>query len=145
MPATLRSLRIPPALERDLERELARRGQREWSAGLIELLDEAIRMTRVPGIVFVDARGARRAALAHSGLEVWEVIATWREGGERWDALRAAYPELSDVQLRAALAYYQLYPAEVDERLAREAAWTPERAAAELPYTRPPVRAAGRE
>lgn len=145
MPATLRSLRVPAALERDLERELARRGQREWSAGVLELLDEAIRMTRVPGIVFVDARGGRRAAVAHSGLEVWEVIATWREGDESWKTLRDAYPELSDLQLRAALAYYQLYPTEVDERLAREAAWTPERAAAELPYTRSVARAAGRE
>lgn len=137
MPATLRSLRVPAPLEAELERELARRGQREWSAGVLELLDEAIRMSRAPGVVFVDGRGGRRAALAQSGLEVWEVIATWREGGARWDVLRDAYPEVGELQLRAALSYYQLYPAEVDARLAREAAWTPERAAAELPFTRP--------
>lgn len=41
-------------------------------------------------IVFVENRG-RRAAIAGSGLEVWEVIATWKEGGESWEVLREAY------------------------------------------------------
>jgi len=42
---------------------------------------------------------------------------------------------LSEAQLRAGLAYYELYPAEIEERLAREAAWTPEHTAHELPFT----------
>jgi uncharacterized protein (DUF433 family) len=140
MPASLHSLRVPEALDAEIERELARRGQREWSAGVLQLLDEALRMTRAPGIVFVDARGGRRAAVAHSGLEVWEIVATWREGNESWDTLRAAYPELSELQLRSALNYYRLYPEDIDTRLAREAAWTPERVAEDMPFTRPQPR-----
>jgi len=44
--------------------------------------------------------------------------------------------EVSENQLRAALAYYRAYPEEIDERLAREACWTPDRVATELPFTR---------
>ena len=141
MPTILHSLRVPEALEAEINRELERRGATEWSAGVLEILNEAIRMVRAPGIVFVEGRAGRRAAVAHSGLEVWEVVATWKETGESWEALRAAYPELSELQLRSALTYYQLYPEEIDARLAREAAWTPERVARELPFTRPPAKA----
>ena len=86
--------------------------------------------------MFVDGRDGRRAALAATGLEVWEIVATWREGGGSWATLRAAYPEVSARQLRAALQHYRTAPAEIDARLAREAAWTPARVAAEMPFTR---------
>lgn len=137
MAAVAHSLRIPEDLEAALNRELARRGQTEWSAGILAILDEAVRMNRAPGIVFVDGRGGRRAAVAHSGLEVWEIIATWLEGQRVWETLQTAYPHLNDLQLRSALNYYALYPAEIDTRLAREAEWTPERLAQELPFTQP--------
>lgn len=48
--------------------------------------------------------------------------------------------ELTEAQLRAALDYYALHPREINERLQREAYWTPERVAAELPFTRPSYR-----
>ena len=137
MPAVAHSLRVPESLERELNREIARRGAREWSAGVLSLREEAVRMSRAPGSVFVEGRGGRRAAVAFSGLEVWEIVATWREAGEAWEGLREAYPDLSELQLRSALNYYALYPAEIDARLALEAAWTPERVAAELPFSRP--------
>lgn len=137
MPAVAHSLRVPEPLENEINREIARRGAREWSSGVLSLLDEAVRVSRAPGIVFVDGRGGRRAAVAFSGLEVWELVATWKEGGESWERLREAYPELAELQLRAALNYYALYPGEIDERLEREAAWTPESVARELPFTRP--------
>ena len=41
--------------------------------------------------------------------------------------LRRELPWLAEPQLRAAVAYYQLYPQEIDARLAREEDWTPER------------------
>lgn len=94
-------------------------------------------MNRAPGVVFVEGRGGRRAAVAHSGLEVWEIVATWLEGGRSWETLRAAYPDLNDLQLRSALTYYALYPEDIDARLARETEWTPERVAHELPFTQP--------
>jgi uncharacterized protein (DUF433 family) len=90
-------------------------------------------------IEFVENRG-RRAVITGCGLEVWEVIATWKEGRESWEVLREAYSELPEAQLRAALDYYALHPHEIDERLELEASWTPERVAAELPFTRPSYR-----
>jgi uncharacterized protein (DUF433 family) len=131
------SLRIPEQLDRQISREIEFRGERDWSKGVISLLEEAVRASRVPGVVFVQRRDGRRPAIAFSGVEVWEIIATWKETGESWTQLVEAYPELTEHQLRAAVAYYQAYPEEIEGRLAREAYWTPERVAEELPFTRP--------
>ena len=137
MGAVPHSIRVPQELDEEIEREIRRRGVRDWTTGALSLLEEAIRMSRAPGIVFVEGRGGRRAAVAFSGLEVWEIVATWREAAQDWNRLREAYPELSEPQLRAALNYYRLYPAGVDQRLEMEEYWTPERLAAELPFTQP--------
>jgi uncharacterized protein (DUF433 family) len=137
MAAVAHSIRVPEALESEIKRELARRGVREWSAGVLTLVEEAIRCSRAPGIVFVDAREGRRAALAFSGLEVWEIIAFWNARGGNWEAFRGEWEDLTEQQLRAALNYYALYPKEIDARLEREEYWTPERVAAELPFTQP--------
>ena len=136
MPSTQHSLRIPEPLEREISREIQFRGERDWSKGALALMEEAVRAARVPGIVFVQRRDGRRPAIAFSGLEIWEFIATWKEAGESWDVLREAYPEVSENQVRAALAYYRAYPEEIDQRLAREEYWTPERVVEELPFTR---------
>ncbi len=137
MSTTLHSLRVPAVMEAAIAHELERRGEREWSAGVLSILEEALRMTHAPGVVFVDGRGGRRPAVAHSGLEVWEIIATWSEANESWTDLRSAYPELSELQLRSAVNYYRMYPDEIDARLAKEASWTAERVASELPFSRP--------
>ncbi|MFL5382818.1 MAG: hypothetical protein ACJ8GN_09925 [Longimicrobiaceae bacterium] len=134
MPAVAHSIRVPEPLENEIKRELARRGVREWSAGVLTLIDEAIRMSRAPGIVFVDARDGRRAAIAFSGLEVWEIVRFWKAHRD-WEVLRSEFEELTEPQLRAAVNYYALYPQEIDARLEREEYWTPERVAAELPFT----------
>ena len=132
-----RTLSLSPTLDAEIRQELRDRGDGDWARGVLSMLDEAVRASRVPGIVFVRRRGERRAAIAFSGLEVWEIVATWREGGEDWRTLAAAYPELRESQLRAALAYHRLYPEEIDARLEREAQWTPERVAEEFPGSRP--------
>jgi uncharacterized protein (DUF433 family) len=136
MSSVQHSIRVPKQLDQDISREIQHRGERDWSKGAISLLEEAVRASRVPGIVFVQRRDGRRPAVAFTGLEVWEIVASWKEGGENWEALIEAYPELSESQLRAAIAYYRAYPEEIEERLEREAYWTPERVAEELPFTR---------
>ncbi|MBI4544205.1 MAG: hypothetical protein HY703_03305 [Gemmatimonadetes bacterium] len=137
MPAVPHSLRVPEELDKEINRELKRRGEREWSSGVLSLVEEAVRMSRAPGIVFVEGRGGRRAAVAFSGLEVWEIVATWKEAGENWGVLRESYAELFEAQLRAALNFYRLYPGGIDDRLELEAYWTPDRVAEEFPFTRP--------
>lgn len=118
-----RTLRIPEPLERELEREFAVRGTREWSSGVVELLGEAVRMRRVPGIGFVDSLIGRRAVLAGTAHEIWEIIATWRDVGQDEEQLRQSYSWLSPVQLRSALAYYKLYPDEINAQLDLENSW----------------------
>lgn len=102
-----------------------------------ELLDEAIRMRRAPGIAFVDGATGRRPVVAGTALGVWEVVATWHN--VEWDMERLArsYSWLSEMQLRAALGYYRLHPDEIDARIEREEAWTPDRVRQELPYMTP--------
>ena len=131
-----RGLRLPEDLEREIERERDRRGT-SFSAAVVDLLQESVRMRRVPGIVFVDGPSGRRAVVAGTGLEVWEIVATWHEVGEDYRALQESYDWLTEPQLRAALGYYEIYAEEVEARLAREERWTPGRVSSELPFTRP--------
>ena len=136
MATTAKALRVPERLQREIEQEMAQRGS-TWSAAVVELLEEAIRMRRVPGIAFMSGATGRRAIVAGTGLDVWEVISSWKQTEHSFEALREGYPWLSEVQLRAALSYFQLYPEEIEARLAREESWTPERVWREMPFTRP--------
>ncbi len=131
MSATAKAIRVSPELEREIERE-AKQSGKSWSETTSELLEEALRMRRVPGVAFAEGPSGRRAVVAGSGLDVWEVISTWKHGGEDFEDLRRNYPWLTEGQLRAALAYYDLYPEEIDARLSIEARWTPERVRREL-------------
>jgi uncharacterized protein (DUF433 family) len=136
MATKAKGIRIPDELDQAITYESEARGK-SWSAMTAELLEEGIRMRRAPGIGFVDGPAGRRAVVAGTGLDVWEVVATWKESGRGYEALRRNYPWLSEAQLRAALAYYEIYPSEIDARLEREAQWTPEKVRRELPFSRP--------
>lgn len=136
MASKAKGIRIPDDLDQAIERESEVRGK-SWSAMTTELLEEAMRMRRVPGIVFTDGPSGRRAVVAGTGLDVWEVIATWHACGGSHELLRQSYPWLNEVQFRAALAYYDVYPKEIDLRLHREAQWNAERVWRELPFARP--------
>jgi uncharacterized protein (DUF433 family) len=134
--SSARGIRFPETLRLEIEQEMERRGVKEWSTMVVQLLEEAIRSRRAPGIVFVDGATGRRPVVAGSGLEVWEVVSTWEEVSRNYDRLRAAYDWLTEPQLRAAISYYELYGDEVDDRLARESRLTSEAVAEELPFTR---------
>ena len=130
-------LRLPEDVRSEIEREQQTRGT-TFSAAAISLLREAIRMRRVPGIHFVEGVGGpRRAAVAATGLEVWEIVRTYKEVGEDYGELKKSYPWLSEPQLRAALSYYELYPDEIEARLKLEESWTPERVKKEMPFAVP--------
>ncbi len=133
MTTWVRDLKIPDELAREISRESTDRAT-TGSALATELLDEALRMRRAPGVVFVDGPAGRRAVVAGTGLDVWEVVATWQAAAKDFDLLRQDYSWLTEPQLRAAVAYYGLYPHEIDARLEREARWTPERVAKDLPF-----------
>lgn len=134
--ARARGLRLPEELEEEIGREMRLRGA-TFSEVATQLLREAVRMRRVPGIYFFDGLDSRRAAITGTGLEVWEVVATYKSLGADREALKESYPWLDDKQLSAALFYYELYPEEIDARLSLEERWTQENVWSELPFTRP--------
>ena len=107
---------------KEIERTAPGRG---FSAAANELLNEALRMRRCPGILFADGPTGRRARIAGTGLDVWEVIGTYKSLGKNLKRLRVAYPQLDETKLRAALSYYDCYPDEIDERISENEAWTP--------------------
>ena len=130
------SLRIPADIRAQIE-ETARRSGRDFSSVAKEMLAEAIKMRRIPGIVFADGPSGRVARVAGTGLEVFEIIRAFRDMDEDWERLRAAYHWLSENQLRAALAYAAAYPEEIGERLRADERWTPETLWATYPFMRP--------
>src|SRR5919107_1212659 len=136
MPTRARGLRLPEELQEEIEREMRLRGT-TFSEVATSLLREAVRMRRVPGIVFMDGPVGSRASIAGTGLDVWEVIATFKGVGKDLERLAASYEWLSDRQFSAALAYYELYPEEIDARIEEEQYWTSERVYGEFPYLRP--------
>jgi uncharacterized protein (DUF433 family) len=133
MATVQKSLRIPEDIARAIE-ESAESSGRDFSAVANDLLAEAIKMRRCPGIVFADGPTGRRARIAGTGVDVWEVVATYKNSvGSDLERLRRAYHWLSEAQLRAALGYYAAYPEEIEAQIRRNEAWTRERLAERYP------------
>ena len=130
------SLRIPEDVRAEIE-ATARRSGRDFSSVAKEMLTEAIKMRRIPGIVFADGLNRRVVRVAGTGLEVFEIVAAFRNMDEDWERLRTAYHWLSEQQLRAALAYAAAYPEEIEERLRAEERWTPETLWTTYPFMKP--------
>lgn len=102
-----------------------------------EVTSEAEKMRRVPGIFFADGPAGRRARVAGTGLDVFEIIKNYRAFREDFEELRLRFDWLSEEQVRAAVRYYETYPDEIIERLEREAMYTPEYVYAKYPFMRP--------
>ena len=133
MPAIQKSIRIQEANYKEITRMAAESGK-DFSIVTNELLEEAVKMKRCPGIVFADGVTGRRARIAGTGIEVWEVVSDYKNMNESFDELREAYHWLSEIQLRAALAYYKLYPEEINTRIERNERLTPETIAERYPF-----------
>ena len=83
-------------------------------------------MRRCPGIVFASGISGRRARVAGTGIEVWEVIAQYKSSNRDQKLLQRAFHWLTPGQIKAALGYYAAYPAEIDALIARNEQWTEE-------------------
>jgi uncharacterized protein (DUF433 family) len=142
MSARPTSIRIPDETRAAIE-ETCRRTGRDFSSVANEMLAEAVKMRRIPGIAFADGAIGRIARIAGTGVEVFEVAKTHREVGGDLARLRAAYHWLSEQQLRAALAYAQAYPEEIAEQLSEEDRWMPEEVWGRYPFTAPGDAAGG--
>ena len=102
-----------------------------------ERLAEVEKMQRVPGIVFADGPTVRRARVAGTGLEVFEIIATYRWDSENWDNLKEAFHWLSEAQLRAALTYAETYPEEINAFVEALESFSLEEVWEKHPYMKP--------
>jgi uncharacterized protein (DUF433 family) len=102
---------------------------RDFTALANELLSEAIAMRRCPGIAFMDGATGRRAIIAGTGVDVWEVAYVYEQVNRNFAELQQAFSHLAEPQLRAALRYAVLYPEDIRGRIAANDGWTPERLA----------------
>lgn len=125
MPGVQKSIRLPEETLREIE-QLTKVTGRDFSAITKDLLEEAIKMRRCVGIVFSEGISGRRARVAGTGIEVWEIIATYRSVKKDLKRLKNAYHWLSQEQLRAALGYYSAYPQEIDGLIEQNERWNEE-------------------
>ena len=133
MPAIQKSLRIPSETLDEIE-AIALESGRDFSSITKDLLAEALKSRRCPGIVSADGVSGRKARVAGTGLEVWEIIATYKSVGHDFARLRNAYHWLTEQQLRAATGYYLAYPTEIDELIEKNESWTREKITEQYPY-----------
>jgi uncharacterized protein (DUF433 family) len=123
MPGVQKSLRLPEETMKEIE-QIARETGRDFSAIVKDLLAEAVKMRRCPGIIFAEGTSGRRARIAGTGIEVWEIISAYRSVGEDLKRVQKAYHWLSPEQLRAALGYYAVYPQEINRQIEQNESWT---------------------
>jgi len=98
-----------------LVRDEVRRSGRSRSVVVEELAEEAAKARLHPGIAF---RGRpRRAWVIGSGLDVWEIIELLRSYDGDEDLLRGSHPLVGERHLRAARAYAERFPEEIEPLL----------------------------
>ena len=128
-----KSLRIPEEILKEIE-QIAEDSQKDFSSVANELLEEAVKIHRCPGIIFTEGVRGRRARVAGTGVEVWEIIATYKSVGENLRRLSQAYHWFTDQQLKSALGYYKVYPVEIDRLIAVNESWTSKRVHKRYPF-----------
>lgn len=131
------SIRFDEALLSRLRRRVNATPGSTTSALAQRLIDEGLRMSDHPGVIFKDGPSGRRAALAY-GPDIWEIIKFLGEIDERGPAALDAAAEVFAVdpsRIATAVSYYASYPDEInaevsdaDEASARaEEAWRVQR------------------
>ncbi|HEX3737290.1 MAG TPA: hypothetical protein VHV53_07075 [Solirubrobacterales bacterium] len=110
------SIRISTDAEELIAAE-ARRTRRSKGAVVESLAEESLRTRMFPGIAFRGDDFERRPWVIGTAFDVWQVIDAHRDLGSV-EAL-VAEGSLSERQIRLALAYYERFPEEIDEAIAR--------------------------
>lgn len=134
MAGVQKSLRLPAETMKEIEQMAEETGQ-DFSNVTKDLLQEAIKMRRCPGILFAEGTRGRRARVAGTGIEVWEVVAAYKGVKEDLKRLQKTYHWLSGEQLKAALGYYRSYPQEIDRLIEQNERWNDEKVRDRYPFT----------
>ena len=137
MSTVQKSLRLPEEAVKDIE-SLAESVGKDFSGLTRDLLMEAIKMRKCPGVSFADGPAGRRARIAGSGIDVWEMIAAFRGLKEDYEKLKKAYHWLNEQQVRSALSYYALYPKEIDDLIAKNEKITQDEITTRFPFLAKP-------
>ena len=106
------SLRVPAPLADELVR-MARLTGRTPGAMALRLIEESLRMHVVPGVEFRDTPHGRSAAIAGTGLHVWEMCDVIESYEGDCTRILREFPHWTQRQLDAAMQYKALYPEEV--------------------------------
>jgi uncharacterized protein (DUF433 family) len=107
-----RSFRLTSSLVEALQERASERGV-SANALAERLLEEGLRREDHPLIIFRDGAAGRRAAILGTRLDVWQVIDTLRASANSV-AETAAYFEVPEAWVQAALRYYAAHQDEVD-------------------------------
>jgi len=104
------SVRFTTSTDRMVEAE-ARRTRRSKSAVVEALTEEAVRTRRFPGIAFRGDDARRRPWLIGTGVDIWETVQMLEDFGSLERLVENT--QLSERQVRLALAYRDAYPEEI--------------------------------
>jgi uncharacterized protein (DUF433 family) len=107
--------------------EIAERSGQDAEHLVTEMVTEAIKMRRVPGIVFADGATGRRARVGGTRIPVYEMMEYYEYVGRDREELRKGFNWLDPRQIDAAIAYYETYPEDITPLMKTE-----EKALAEL-------------
>ena len=102
------SLRLSDVTDQ-LVSEEAKRTRRTKGAVVEALAEEALRTRRFPGIAFRGSDWDRRPWVIGTALDVWEIIGRAHARTARPSEMAAA-TDLTEPQIRLALAYYAEFP-----------------------------------
>lgn len=94
----------------------AKRTRRSKGAVVESLAEEALRTRRFPGVAFRGVDWNRRPWVIGTALDVWEIVAATR--GYESAAAAADATELTEANVRLALAYRDAFPQEIDDAIA---------------------------
>ena len=133
MGAVQKSLRIPQETVKEIER-IADESGLDFSAIAKDLLSEAVKMRRCPGVIFAEGVTGRRARVSGTGLEVWEIIAAYKSVKNNLERLQKAYHWLTEQQLRTATGYYSSYQEEIDRQIEQNESWSPKKVVNSYPF-----------
>src|ERR1700739_3808277 len=104
--------------------EEARRARRTKGAVVEGLAEEALRTRRFAGIAFRGSDWNRRPWVIGTALDIWEIVAAARADGPA--GARAGATDLTEPQIRVALAYYAEFAEEIDAAIAENERSLPE-------------------
>lgn len=133
MPTLQKSLRLSEGIVREID-NIAKRVKKDFTAVTNELLEEAIKAHRSPGIIYSEGVSGKRARIAGSGIEVWEIIAVYKNSGQTFKRLQKTYHWLTEQQIKAALGYYSFYREEIDALIAENEQWSLESIKQKYPF-----------